>query len=217
MPDAAAHRRISLWLKIPLTLFVVVLVPVYWIGHGPANFLWFSDIALFTTCAALWLDEHPRTRPAARLLVSMMAVGVLLLEIGWTVSFLANVLLGYDLLGLAFYMVNPAEPLHLRIFSGIFHLGLPPLLIWSVYRLGYDRRAWLAQTLLACIVLPTTRLVSTREANINWVYGFGSEAREAIAGLPPLLVLMVGLPLLVYLPTHLLLIYVNRKRAPKYG
>ncbi len=47
-----------------------MLVPVYWLHHGPANFLWACDIALLVTVAALWR--------ASRLLASMMAVAVLL-------------------------------------------------------------------------------------------------------------------------------------------
>jgi hypothetical protein len=40
---------IPLWLKIAYTLFVCILVQVYWRQYGPANFLWFSDIALLVT------------------------------------------------------------------------------------------------------------------------------------------------------------------------
>ena len=56
---------IPLWLKITYTLFVSSVVPVYWRRYGPANFLWFSDIALLVTVPALWLESP--------LLASMMA------------------------------------------------------------------------------------------------------------------------------------------------
>jgi hypothetical protein len=39
--------KIPLWIKLFITLFLCVLVPVYWRNFGPANFLWGSDIALF--------------------------------------------------------------------------------------------------------------------------------------------------------------------------
>ena len=55
---------IPLPLKIGYTLFLCVLVPVYWVKWGPKNFLWFSDIALLTTGVALWLESS--------LLASMM-------------------------------------------------------------------------------------------------------------------------------------------------
>src|SRR5690606_35092583 len=65
--------RIATSIKVVYTLFVLLLVPVYWVQHGPANFLWFSDIALLLALAALWLEN--------RFLASMMAVGVLIPEI----------------------------------------------------------------------------------------------------------------------------------------
>ena len=48
---------IPLGLKIIYTLYVCVLVPIYWRQYGPANFLWFSDIALLALVPALWLEN----------------------------------------------------------------------------------------------------------------------------------------------------------------
>ena len=63
---------------------------MYWIWLGPANFLWASDIALFVTLAALWLES--------RLLASMMTLAVLLPELLWNVDFFGS-LLGIDIFG----------------------------------------------------------------------------------------------------------------------
>ena len=41
--------QIPLWVKLGYTLFVAVLVPIYLRHYGPANFLWFSDVALLAT------------------------------------------------------------------------------------------------------------------------------------------------------------------------
>jgi hypothetical protein len=60
---------IPLGLKIIYTLFVYALVPIYWRQYGPANFLWFSDIALLALVPALWLENA--------LLVSTLAISVL--------------------------------------------------------------------------------------------------------------------------------------------
>src|SRR6266508_3361385 len=49
-------------------------------------------------------------------------------------------------LGLADYMFDRKIPRPVRALS-LFHLWLPPLLLWTVGRLGYDRRAFRAQTL----------------------------------------------------------------------
>jgi hypothetical protein len=57
---------IPLGLKVVYTIFVCALVPIYWREYGPANFLWFSDIALLALVPALWLENA--------LLVSMLAI-----------------------------------------------------------------------------------------------------------------------------------------------
>src|SRR5204862_3930488 len=110
---------------------------------GPANFLWLSDIALaFTTISLLTQN---------RLLASMPAVGVLPLEIAWNVDFASG---GY-LIGLANYMFDPQLPLWLRGLS-LFHIALPPTLLFLLYRFGYDQRALVLQTLLNWMVFIVT-------------------------------------------------------------
>ena len=187
------------WVRIPFTLFVAVLIPVYWYHYGPGNFLWFSDIALCAVLIALWTGN--------RLVYSMMAIGVLPLETIWTADFLS----GGRLIGLAAYMFDTALPLYLRALS-LFHLMLPPLILWMLIAQGYDRRALGAQTLLAWAVLPLSFVLTSPEDNINWVRGIGPDAALA---LPPLVYLglyMALLPVVVFLPMHLLLTRLFAKR-----
>lgn len=192
LPAWADHGRIPLWIKILYSLFLCVLVPVYWHHYGPANFLWASDIALFFVLAALWSER--------RLPNSMMAIGVLPFEITWTVDFLA----GSQLLGIASYMFEAERALYLRSLS-LFHIALPPIMIFLLRRLGYDRRALAAQTLLTWIVLPVTYLVTDPVANINLVFGLGEGPQTVIHPLLYLAVGMILLPVVVYLPAHLVL------------
>ncbi len=86
----------------------------------------------------------------------------------------------------------------------LFHIPLPIVLLWTVYRLGYDERALVAQTVLAWIVFPLSYWITSRKENINWVYGFGFEQQRRLST-RHLVLLMIGVPLLVYLPTHFLL------------
>lgn len=187
---------IPLWLKIGYTLFVCLIVPIYWRRYGPANFLWFSDIALLVTVPALWFESP--------LLASMMALGVALPELAWNVDFLVRLTTGVSLLGLSAYMFDRSLPLFLRALS-LFHVGLPLLLIWMVHRLGYDPDALLAQTLLAAIVLPLSYFFSEPRRNINWVYGFGERAQTRVAAPWFLAFLILMFPVVIYLPTHLVL------------
>lgn len=189
---------LPLWLKIAFALFLCVLVPAYWrkADAGPLNFLWFSDIALFGTAAALWLENS--------LVVSTMAVGVLLPEIFWNVGFLLRLTTGKRFTGLTDYMFESRRPLFTRLLS-LFHVFLPPLMLWLLARLGYDERAFVAMTLLSSMVLPVTYAVTKPEHNINWVHGWSGRRPWGLSPLTYLGILMVGFPLAVFLPTHLLL------------
>ena len=191
-----ADAVIPLWLKAVYTVYVAITLPVYFRKYGPGNFLWFSDIALIVTVAALWLESS--------MLASMMLVAILLPELLWNISFFAGLLAGKPISGLADYMFDTDKPLYLRALS-LFHIFLPVLLLWLVSRLGYDSNALIAQTCVAWIVLPLTYWLTNPAENINWVHGpFGKKQTR----LPPLLylaLLMLAFPLLIYFPTHLLL------------
>ena len=186
---------ISLRFKIGYTLFVCLLVPIYWRQYGPANFLWFSDIALLVLVPALWLENA--------LLVSMMAVAIIFFEAIWNIDFFTRLATSKSLIGLSAYMFDPKIPLFIRALS-CFHIALPLLLLWTLHRLGYDRRALVAQTILAVVVLPLSYLVSNPRENVNWVYGFGEHPQSMLPAGVFLLLVMVTYPIVVYLPTHLL-------------
>ena len=189
-------EAIPLWLKIVYTLFVCLLVPVYWRRYGPANFLWFSDIALLVTVPALWLESS--------MLASMMALAVLLPELAWNIDFFVRLFTGAPLIGLSSYMFDRSIPRSLRALS-LFHVALPALLLWMVHRLGYDEGALVAQTVLAMIVLPLSYRVSDHEKNINWVYGLGEKPQTRVPARWFLAFLMLMFPLAIYLPTHFIL------------
>jgi len=178
-------------ITVPLTLWTIVLIPIYWNDYGPTNFLWFSDIALFALVISAWTGN--------RLLYSMMAVGVLPMEMLWLVDFLT----GGNITGVAAYMFEADRELYLRILSG-FHFALPPLIVWMLYCQGYDRRALFWQWLLAWIVLPVTYLLTEPRDNINSVYGL-ADPQHTLPEMVYLGLYMLLLPIVIYLPMHLLL------------
>jgi hypothetical protein len=191
-----SHREIPLLIKVLYTVGVGVLVPVYWCHYGPANFLWFSDLALLITLAALWLESP--------FLASMQAVSVVLLELLWIVDFVGRLASGVHLIGIADYMFTADKPLFVRGLS-LFHVVLPFLLLWMVYDLGYDRYAWMAQTLLAWVVLLVCYCCTDPSANINWTFGPGKQPQTQIVPGLYLALLMGFFPVCVYLSTHLAL------------
>lgn len=187
---------IPLWIKFAYTLFVVIVVVVYSFKYRLGNFLWFSDIALLATIPALWFESS--------FLASMMAVGTLLPEALWNVSFFGQLLSGKRITGLTDYMFDPQKPLYLRALS-LFHVFLPVLLLGMIARLGYAPDAWMAQSVLAWVILPLCYWLTEPEENVNWVFGPGSAPQKRIPTWVYLGLLMIGFPLALYLPTHLLL------------
>jgi hypothetical protein len=189
---------IPLWIKIVFTLYVAVVVAVYARKYSLSNFLWFSDIALLATVPALWLESS--------FLASMMAVGVLLPEFLWNAGFFGQLLTGRRLTGLTDYMFDRRIPPYLRALS-LFHVFLPVLLLWMVHVLGYSPAAWIAQTFFTWALLPVIYFFTSPEENVNWVFGPGGKPQKAIPPPVYLGLLMIGFPLLVYIPTHFLLLW----------
>jgi hypothetical protein len=189
--------HLPLWLKIAYTLFLVVWIPAYWETYGWQNFLWICDLANFVIAAALWLESP--------LLVASQAVSVLVIQALWVIDVLTRLAAGFHPIGGTEYMFDPAKPLAVRLLS-LFHAFIPILLLWLIWRLGYDRRGWWLQSAITWLLLPVTYLVTDPTKNINWIWKpFGIEQSL----IPPgafLLVEMVALPLLLYLPTHSVLL-----------
>jgi hypothetical protein len=199
-----AFRRVPLWLKLAYSAFMAVLVPVYLYYYGPTNFLYFCDIALILTLVGIW-RENP-------LLISMCAVGILLPQTLWVVDFAAG-LVGIPLTGLTDYMFQADRSAFLRGLS-LFHGWLPFLLVYLVWTLGYDRRAFFAWTALAwaliliCYIFmpPSQPDPGLTPVNINYVWGpSDTEPQHWVSPNVWVLGLMVGLPALLFAPVHVLL------------
>lgn len=187
---------IPLWLKIGYTAAAALIVAVYLLRYGPANLLWLSDIGLILAVPALWLESA--------LLASTLAVGLLLPELIWISSFFGRVITGKRIYGLTDYMFEHQRPLYLRMLS-LFHVPLPLLLLWLVHRLGYDPRALPAFTVIGSMTLLMSYWLTDPGENINRVFGPGSTPQKRLPPLAWLGLLMVVFPLLIYLPTHLVL------------
>lgn len=187
---------IPLWFKIAYSLFVLYVMVVWWRHYTWRNFLWFSDIAFIGAVPAMWLESAT--------LASVLTVAVLLPELLWNLDFLGRLVLRRRITGLTDYMFEPERPKLLRGLS-LFHVPLPLVLIWLVAAYGYDTRVGLpGAVLLAAVVLPWSRWVTTPDKNINWTYGLGGRPVRMTGRLyVPLL--FAGFVLLVFVPTDLIL------------
>ena len=205
--SAGTNRRIPLWVKVAFSLFVGMVVPYYWVTYTPWNFLYFCDVALLMTVAGLWTEDA--------LLISLPTIGIALAQMLWVVDFLCRLIAGVYLTGMTSYMFNANIPLFVRGLSS-FHGWLPFVLLWLVWRLGYDRRAFAIQSvlaialLLACYFLAPAPPPSIEHpnwaVNINYVYGLDdSHPQTMMLPWQWLLFVMAFMIIALYVPTHLVL------------
>jgi hypothetical protein len=201
---------IPLGLKIAYTLFMAVLIPVYWYYYGPTNFLYFCDIALILTLIGMWTENT--------LLISMCAVGILAPQTLWVLDFIAT-LVGVPITGMTKYMFRAESSLFLRGLS-FFHGWIPFLLLYLVWKVGYNKKALPAWTALAWILIGVCFFLmpgpnpdaGLTPVNINYVWGMSDEVAQTwMPTYAWLAFLFIGMPVLLFIPTHFLL----RKLMPK--
>jgi hypothetical protein len=172
--------------------WLLIWIPAYVRWYGPVNFLQLCDITVILTCIGLWTGSP--------LLLSMQALSSLVIDVAWVVDLIATFLTGRHLVGGTEYMWEERYPLWVRLLS-FFHLVWPPLLIWALRRVGYDRRALIAQSALTAVVLVASRCAPAG-ANANFAYTdpfFGRQWGSAPAHVA---VIALVLAVCVYWPTH---------------
>ena len=183
-------------LKILAAVFMLILVPVYWKNYGIKNFLWLSDVGLFLTFFGLWLESP--------LLISMAAVAVLPLEILWIIDYFFQLITGNTIFNIANYMFEPTYSRFLRSLS-FFHIAIPIILLWYLFKWGYDARALNYQIILVWITLILTYFFTQPTENINWVFLSTIKNWNWISSFNWLMLLLLIYPLFIFLPMHFLL------------
>jgi hypothetical protein len=198
-----AGMRVPLWLKIGWSVWLLVWVPFYWHQYGAQNFLYFCDLGNFFIAVALWLESP--------LLFSMQACGLLLFQTLYSIDLIGAVLSREHIIGGTEYMFDPHVPLSMRLLS-LFHIVVPPLLLWAIWRLGYDPRGWKFQTLTAWIVVPINYFWRP-QYDVNWARGPFFREQHVVPGIAYLLFYLVAMPVLVYWPTNLFLRWWDGRNA----
>ena len=129
----------------------------------------------------------------------------------WAVDVAGRLALGRHLFGGTEYMWNAQVPLFVRLLS-LFHLFLPVVLVLALRRTGYHHRGLALQIAVTAPLLLASRLLATGK-NLN--YAFSDPLLHRQWGPAPLhlLSMLVGITLVVYLPTHLVL----RRALPPPG
>jgi hypothetical protein len=191
MLNRPANPQIPLWLKVAWTLWLLLWAPVYWRQYGAQNFLYFCDVGNFLIAIGLWCES--------RLLLSWQAVGLLVFQTLYAIDLIGAVLSGHHIIGGTEYMFDPKVALVVRLL-GLYHLVVPPLLLWTLRRLGYDRRAFKWATGMLFVLLPIN-FYWRPQFNVNWARGIGHEQHLVPAWLY-LAAYLIVVPAAVYWPTH---------------
>jgi Zn-dependent protease len=115
-------------------------------------------------------------------------------------------LLGRHLVGGTEYMWDSRFPLFVRLLS-LFHVFMPVVLLWSLRRVGYDRRGWKLQSAILAGLLVSSRLC---DPALNLNYAFSDPIFHRAWGPAPVhvAVMFVAIVAIFYWPTHLFLAWI---------
>jgi hypothetical protein len=188
-------RKYPIWMCWTALVWFAVWFPAYWQVWGAANFIHLCDVAVILTCIGMWTQSP--------LLISSQAVGTLIVDAAWTIDAASRGLFRRALVPGNEYLFDPRYPLWIRLLT-LFHLVMPALLLWGIYRMGYDRRAWVFESAIALPVFALARLTNSA-TNIDFAFSDPFFHRQI--GPAPIHVLIIWLfmVLVVYLPTHFVL------------
>ncbi len=181
-------------------IWMVVWLPAYFRVWGWANLLHLCDVAVILAFVGIWWADPLLLSSQA---VSSVAAGFFwILDVGW------RLMTGRFLVGGTDYMWDARYPLWVRLLS-TFHVGLPLVLLWTLRKVGYDRRALGLQAAIAAVLLIISRFLS---AELNMNYAYRDPAFHRAWGPAPAHLAMIFIPLvgLIYWPTHLLLRWLFR-------
>ncbi|HEV3482036.1 MAG TPA: hypothetical protein VGR97_06860 [Candidatus Acidoferrales bacterium] len=187
--------KLPAWLRWAALLWLAIWIPVYWRAWGGANFLHLCDIAVLLTCIGLWFNSA--------LLISSQAVASLLADAAWALDAASKLFLTHPLVPGIESSFDPRYALWIRLLS-LYHLVMPPLLLWAISRIGYDRRGWVLQSAIALPAFVAARFTSPAD-NINFAFldpFFHKQIGPAAVHVTLSWLFMV---VVAYLPTHALI------------
>jgi hypothetical protein len=183
------------WLKVVWSVCVMAWIPLYWRQYGAQNFLFFCDLGNLFILAGLWLESS--------LIFSWQACSLLLFETLFVVDLGGAAISGRHWIGGTEFMFDAKIPAAIRLLS-LFHVAAPPLLLWALWRLGYDPRGCKYATLTAWMVVPINYFWRP-ECDVNWARGPFFREQHLVPGLVYLLGYLMVVPGVVFFSTHLML------------
>ena len=183
------------WVRWASLIWLAVWIPAYWYYWGAQNFVHLCDVAVILTCAGLWWSNS--------LLLSSQAVSSIVVDLLWDLDAAWRFFLGHNLIGGTEYMWDAHYPLWVRLLS-LFHIVWPILLLWSLARVGYDRRGCLLQAAIAADAIVVARSTAP-VLNINYAFRDPIFHRAWGPAAAHLALIWIVLVIVIYLPTHFIL------------
>jgi hypothetical protein len=184
-----------MWLRCSALVWLLIWVPAYWRTWGASNFLQLCDIAVILTSLGVLMNN--------RLLISSQAVSSLLVDFAWIVDAGSQLLFRRRLTGGTDYLFDANYPVWVRLLS-LFHVAMPVLLLWVLYRIGYDHRGFALQSIIALFAFVASRFTNPAK-NMN--FAFADPFFRRSWGPPPVHVAisLAFMVIVAYLPTHIFL------------
>jgi hypothetical protein len=134
-------------------------------GYDRSQWMWFCYVGLVLLGVGFWLDSP--------LILSWQAVSLVLPQLVFNLDVSARLVLGHHLFeNWTEYIFDPEVNLTHRLLSW-FHTPMPFVLLWAVWRLGYDRRAIYWQVGACWVILLLSFYGTSPLNNVNYVYGPG--------------------------------------------
>jgi len=191
------------WVALVYILFWAPVYAFYWDWQ---HFLYLCNVALVLTAAGLWFADA--------LLLSSQGVGSLVISTIWGINLVSGMIHhGAAVTGGSEYMFNDMYPLWVRALS-LEHFAVPIVSLWGIWKTGYDRRAWIFQSVLAALVLVASRLLAPGR-NLNFVEKDLVTFRVWGPAPVHLLFIWTVLVFLVYWPVHATLLRVAPIRSTR--
>jgi len=194
-PLHTTHVAFAPSLRIAALVWLLIWIPIYWRTWGASNFLQLCDIAVILSCVGLLANS--------RLLLSSQAVVSPLVDLAWIVDAASQLLFRHRLTGGTDYLFASQYPLAIRLLS-LFHVVLPILLIWVLYRVGYDPRGFVLQSVVTAVAFAASRF-TTPSKNTNFAFTDPFFGRQWGPPAVHIAVSVLFMILVVYLPTHIVL------------
>ena len=201
---SAGQQEIPAVLRWGSLVWLAIWIPAYWRTWGAVNFLHLCDIAVALTCAGFIFRS--RLLLSSQAVASLLVDGVWIADIAWKLAFHRYLLGGEE------YMFDSHYSLFVRLLS-LFHAAIPVLLLWTLWRIGYDRRAWLLQSAIALAVFIASRFTDP-VLNMNYTFADPFFHRQWGSAPTHLLVIFAFMVFIVYVPTHFLLLRLPSVRPP---